>query len=219
MHRHFSRYLIILAATVSMTVTSSAHGDTPHDPDAYNCLEELRSTEFGTLQAYVYANKRSDYLSFEGEWRTDFKSVPRIRVFWNGRAFSLDRDLKRGRFHITYSGIVSANKVRIHLGGCPRNRDACKGGADYTSAFEQNSGYLRASLNWDDAVSIGRGQGYLYIQIQDEVGAVLREDKLPVATLLAVEREMGRLMDAVSEKQARLKDRCREREPLNTPPH
>lgn len=71
MRRNLSQYLTVLAATASIAVTSSVNGDTPYDPDGYYCAEESKNAELGMLQAYVYAHKRSDYRSFEGEWRTD----------------------------------------------------------------------------------------------------------------------------------------------------
>ncbi|WP_257548004.1 hypothetical protein [Sphingopyxis sp. DBS4] len=217
MRRNLSPCLIAAVAASTM-IAVPARGDTPYDPDAYYCREEPTSPEFGTLQAYIYANKRSDYRSFEGEWRSNTKA-PRIRAHWGGSLFSRDRNVERGIIQFSYNNVVSANKVRIHIGSCPMNQKSCKSARDYASDFKQGGGYLSVSNNWGAVVSIGRAKRNLYIQIQDEAGAVLREDRLPMAMLLNVEKEMSRLMDAASEKQARLKDQCMARKPLNTPPH
>lgn len=212
MHRNSSsRKLAALGALASTAVALNTNATVIVDPNDYVCTEEFKSAELGLLQARIFANKKSGVRSLEGEWYSR-STAQRIKGFWRGRDFRI------GNFIISYNGINSSNKVRIQIGDCYGNQNICGTGTDYATDFRLTDGNLHALANWGAVVSIGRARGDLYIQIQDEAGAVLREDKLPVATLLQVENEMTRLMGAVVEKESRLKDQCMARKPLNTPP-
>ncbi len=208
MHRRHSQHLIAFAAFAPVAIATPANGSVVFDPNAYHCSEELKSAELGWFQATIFANKKHGVQFIESQWRSGLKT-PRIKGFWRHRNYKLGSpDFGLGNFTVSYNAIDSKNKVRIQIGDCYGNQNVCGRGTDYATDFRHADGSLYAPANWGAVVSIGRGRGDLYIQIQDETGAVLREDKLPVATLLAVEKEMTRLMDFASEKEARLKDQC-----------
>ena len=191
-------------ASIAMPMTlmaPSASADAPIDPNAYYCSGELKSAELGRLQVHVFANKKNAVRNLEAEWWSSSKN-PSIRAFWRSK------DLGRGSMSVSYPGVSSQNRTRLEIGNCHGDQNVCGRSAHYAGNFRHNKGGVGAVALWGAVISIGSEWGDIYFQVQEDTGTVLREDKLPVSTLLAVEREMSGLIDAVEKKTDLLKDQC-----------
>lgn len=193
--------LQIATPLLCISATTSANSTVIIDPNDYVCGEELKSEELGYLQVLLSANKKSDSKSIQGEWLSKPAKYPSFKASW------LNESFESGRFFVTYD-VSSTNKVRIEIGDCQGNQALCGRSAHYATNFRQAVGSVEAIAVWGAVLAIGRVRGDLYFQLQDDAGTVLREDKMPVATLERVELEMRRLMATVEERQARWKDAC-----------
>ena len=182
-------------------IVPSASADAPIDPNAYYCSEELKNAELGRFQVHIFASKKNAVRNLEAQWQSSSKN-PSIRVFWRSK------DLARGSMSVSYPNVSSQNKTRLEIGNCHGDQNVCGRSAHYAGNFRYNEGGVGVGALWGAVISIGSEWGHLYFQVQEDTGTVLREDKLAVSTLLAVEREMSGLIDAVEKKIDRLKDQC-----------
>ncbi len=110
---------------------------------------------------------------------------------------------------IRYNSIESIVKVRLEIGICNGNQNICGPSMHYATNFKETKESVSANANWGVVSAIGRRFGKLYFQVQDETGKVIREDKMEISTLLAVEQEMSRLMSAVEAKSVDFQNQCR----------
>lgn len=195
-------WLRIASIAIPMTLMApSASADVPFDPNAYFCGEELKNAELGRLKVHIFANKKNAVRRLEAQWWSSSKN-PSIRAFWRNKNWG------RGSMTVSYHGISSQNRTRLEIGNCHGDQNVCGRSAHYASNFRHNKGGVGAAALWGAVIAIGSERGDIYFQVQEDTGTVLREDKLPVSTLLAVEREMSRLIDAVERKTDLLKDQC-----------
>lgn len=167
------------------------------DPDLYSCVEQTDHDTLGTLQANLSVNVKSGDRSFEANWRSNSKT-PYFEAYWHGD------DLAQGRLFITSYGVQSPNMVRLEIGECGSNPMFCNQGSEYTAYatnFAISEGAVRARTIWGIVVLIGERTDRLFFKVRDEqTGTVIREDKIDLATLFAVEQEIARMRASLEAK-------------------
>lgn len=177
----------------------SSYADVVIDPNAYECVEQLSSTELGILEARISGSKGTEISGFTARWFM-YPKFPKVGARWD------ENDIGRGVFNIGFDSIIPPIKGRIVIGNCRSDQKGCGLTAQYSTNFRQRDGIVSTSVfasgPWGPLVSSLKQAGQLAFQLQDQKGVALREEHVPVATLLTVDREMRLLMDAVATKHA-----------------